>query len=296
MINVSRLGHLTLQTPDIERQLDYYQRVMGLRLAERDADAAYLSTEVGELAVVLRNGPRARCAQISFQLRPSTDLADAERALAEEGITSERRCDAKPDAPDTLVFTDLNGTQIELMAPPAFRPAATRSGINPLKLGHVAFIVDDPEATSAFYARVLGFRVSDWVDRFFVFMRCGPDHHTVNFLKAADRRMHHFAFEMRDAAHLIESCDTLGRDKLEILWGPVRHGPGHNIATYHLNTDHLMIELFTELDRMSDEAAGYFDPRPWHHDRPQAPKTWGGRTRRDVWGPAIPIDFLLQGY
>ena len=48
------------------------------------------------IAVVLRNGPRARCAQISFQLRPSTDLADAERALAEEGITSERRRDAKP--------------------------------------------------------------------------------------------------------------------------------------------------------------------------------------------------------
>ena len=141
------------------------------------------------------------------------------------------------------------------MAPPAFRPAATRSGINPLKLGHVAFIVDDPEATSAFYARVLGFRVSDWVDRFFVFMRCGPDHHTVNFLKAAGRRMHHFAFEMRDAAHLIESCDTLAGTSSRSCGGRVRHGPGHNIATYHLNTDHLMIELFTELDRMSDEAA-----------------------------------------
>ena len=296
MIKISRLGHLTLETPDIERQLDYYQRVMGLHVVERDADAAHLSTEVGELALVLRRGTKARCAQLSFQLRPSIGLADAERLLASEGIGSERRHDATLTASESLIFTDLNGTQIALTLPPEFQPAASRSGINPLKLGHVAFVVEDPEATSAFYARVLGFRVSDWVDRFFVFMRCGPDHHTVNFLRSANPRMHHFAFEMRDAAHLIESCDMLGRDKLEILWGPVRHGPGHNIATYHLNTDHLMIELFTELDRMSDEESGSFDPRPWHHDRPQVPKTWGGRTRRDVWGPSIPTDFLLQGY
>ena len=62
-------------------------------------------------------------------------------------------------------------------------------------------------------------------------MRCGPDHHTVNFLKSERSRMHHFAFELRDAAHLVTSCDVLGRENLGIVWGPVRHGPGHNIAT-----------------------------------------------------------------
>lgn len=108
--------------------------------------------------------------------------------------------------------------------------------------------------------------------------------------------MHHFALELRDAAHLVVSCDVLGRENLGILWGPVRHGPGHNIATYHRNTDELMIELYTELDRTSDEMLGYFDPKPWHEDLPQRPKTWVGRQRRDVWGPAIPKDFLLQGY
>ena len=130
--------------------------------------------------------------------------------------------------------------------------------------------------------------MSDWVEQFFVFMRCGPDHHTVNFLKSERSRMHHFAFELRDAAHLIASCDVLGQENLDIVWGPVRHGPGHNIATYHRNTDDLMIELYTELDRMSDEALGYFDPKPWHEDLPQRPKTWVGRKRRDVWGPCDP--------
>jgi hypothetical protein len=29
-----------------------------------------------------------------------------------------------------------------------------------------------------------------------------------------------------------------------------------------------------ELDQVLDEELGYFDPRPWHSDRPQRPKVW----------------------
>ncbi len=296
MIKTSRILHVTLETPDVERQLDYYQRVMGLDIAARDADCVYLATRVGEVSIIVRHGPAARCARLTFQVAPATNLAAAERELAHEGISAQRRRDSHPQAPEALIFNDINGTEIELITETAFLPVKAGPGISPFKLGHVAFVVDDPVAISSFYERVLGFRVSDWVDRYFVFMRCGPDHHTVNFLRSEQRRMHHFAFEMRDAAHLTESCDVLGREKLEIVWGPVRHGPGHNIATYHLNTDGLMIELFTELDRISSEDLGHFDPKPWHEDRPQKPKTWPGRARRDVWGPAIPSNFLLQGY
>ena len=56
------------------------------------------------------------------------------------------------------------------------------------------------------------------------------------------------------------------------MWGPVRHGPGHNVATYHRNPEEQTIELFIELDLMKDEELGYFDPRPWHRDTPQRPK------------------------
>jgi hypothetical protein len=29
---------------------------------------------------------------------------------------------------------------------------------------------------------------------------------------------------------------------------------------------------------MHDEELGYFEPRPWHQDRPQRPKVWGDDT------------------
>jgi hypothetical protein len=70
---------------------------------------------------------------------------------------------------------------------------------------------------------------------------------------------------------------------MEILWGPVRHGPGHNVAVYHRNPDGQIVELFFDLDRMTDEELGYFEPQPWHRDRPQRPKVWVGLPR-DIWG------------
>ena len=52
----------------------------------------------------------------------------------------------------------------------------------PHKLGHVAFHCEDVKRVSKFYVDVLGFRESDWMAGFFVFLRCGPDHHTINLM------------------------------------------------------------------------------------------------------------------
>ena len=104
--------------------------------------------------------------------------------------------------------------------------------------------------------------------------------------------MHHVAFEMRDAAHLHNACDLLGQKRIEIIWGPVRHGPGHNVAAYHINPDQQMVEFFAELDRMTDEEDGFFDPRPWHRDQPQRPKIWDPNLQRDMWGLPPSSKFL----
>jgi hypothetical protein len=104
--------------------------------------------------------------------------------------------------------------------------------------------------------------------------------------------MHHIAFELKDSAQIFQACDFLGGRNIKLTWGPGRHGPGHNIYTYHRNPDDQIIELFTELDKMLDEELGYFEPRPWHRDRPQKPKVWHGPS--DVWGPPPTPEHLRQ--
>ena len=41
---------------------------------------------------------------------------------------------------------------------------------------------------------------------------------------------------------------------------------------------------------MKDEGLGYWDPRPWHRDRPQRPKVWK-REDRSIWGPPPTPEF-----
>ena len=90
------------------------------------------------------------------------------------------------------------------------------------------------------------------------------------------------------------ACDHLGRMNVPISWGPGRHGISHNIFVYHRDPDDQMIEFYTEMDQMLDEELGYFDPRPWHKDRPQRPKVWDRQSAALVWGPPQGPDHARQ--
>ncbi len=156
-------------------------------------------------------------------------------------------------------------------------------GICPLKLSHVACLSPDVNRLVAFYTDVLGFRLSDSMQDFFYFLRCNPDHHTVNMVAGQYSAVQHLAFELTDVGHIRSACDALARHGTEVLWGPLRHGCGHNLAIYHTDPEGLLVEHCAELDRMSDDALGYFDPRPWHEDRPQRPKTWDPAAALSAW-------------
>jgi catechol 2,3-dioxygenase-like lactoylglutathione lyase family enzyme len=292
MIKVCRIGHATFETPDLEKSVDYYTQLAGFVPVARETDRAFLATKTGQLAVELQQGTARRCRKLSFEIAPGADLADLETELSNHGVRAELRSDAAPGMPRALAFEDPKGTAIELFSECSFvgnrQPA---SGIGPLKLGHVAFSVGDPQAMADFYTKVLGFRISDWIGDFFVFMRCNADHHAVNFITGKTINMHHIAFELRDFSHMQSACDLLGQSNIPIIWGPVRLGPGHNVAIFHRNSDDWVVEFYIELDQMKSEELGYYDPRPWHEDRPQRPKVWS-REHGWMWGLAPAPDFF----
>ena len=286
MIKARRIGHATFETPDLEKGIAYYENFMGLKLAEREKDRAFLASKIGLLTVQLDKSDRDHCTTLSFEVAPNSDFGEMARELAKDGVRSELKNDSIPGVGQVLSFKDNKGTTIELFKDWSYLGKHHQTaGIGPLKLGHVAFFTPDIPGTVAFYEKVLGFRHSDSIGDFFVFMRCNTDHHTVNFFKGPETKLHHMAFELKDFMHLQNSCELMGQRKVPILWGPLRHGPGHNIATYHRNQDDQMVEFYCELDQMKDEELGYFDPRPWHHDTPQRPRFWEpGKTT--IWGPS----------
>ena len=85
---------------------------------------------------------------------------------------------------------------------------------------------------------------------FFVFLRCNADHHTLNFMTSPRRGMFHAAFEVADVSHIGRACDILGAHGIPLIWGPGRHGVGHNIFTYHHDPDGNIVEVFADMDRI----------------------------------------------
>jgi len=285
MIKVSRIGHATFETPDLDKASDYYKHVIGLSPAGRDGNRAFFASRIGQLTIELVKGTQSRCSKLSFEVPPDSDFAAFGKTLQGHGIKSGIKSDAAPGTPKVLSFQDPKGTTIELFHEwSSLGDHDEVVGVGALKLGHVAFAVQDPKAMADFYGEVLGFRVSDWIGDFFVFMRCNADHHAINFITAPVTNMHHIAFELRDFSHMQNACDLLGHKEMQIIWGPARLGPGHNVATFHRNTDDWVVEFYAELDQMKSEELGYFDPRPWHRDRPQRPKVWPRERAAFIWG------------
>src|SRR3984885_13266889 len=286
MLQIKRAGPSTRTTPDIERTIDYFTRIVGLSLAAREKNRAILATKSGVEAIVLERGGAVDAPRLSFQVAPGSDLGEVASRLKKLGLKSERRSDITPGIGEAVAFTDPKGTTIEIFSDFRFAPEDnTFTGVMPIKFGHIAYQCPDVKGMVQFYCDVLGFKVSDWRSDYFAFLRCSRDHHTVNFLRNDTASIHHIAFEVRDWSDIKRACDMRARNKTTLTWGPIRHIIGHNIAIYHKNPDGVVIEFFCDMDQMFDEELGFFEPRPWHQDRPQRPKVWGDDTPSNWWGP-----------
>ena len=145
MIKPRRIGHATFETPDLPRLVDYYTEVMGLVLAEREKDRAFLTTKVGQLAIQINKGDTERCTMLSFEVAPDSDFGALARELEKDGIKSELRNDSVPGIGPVLTFKDNKGTTIALFKDWSYLGKHLQHhGVGPLKLGHIAWVVENP--------------------------------------------------------------------------------------------------------------------------------------------------------
>ena len=290
MFKVLKIGHVEFEVKDLDRMTEFYSEVMGLTVTERDATTCYLSTSVDHHSMILRQGHGpTRMTKLAFQVAPA-EATELVAHLRAKGATAEIRTNSQPGIHEVVRTVNVDGTAIDLYAD--FEPSPhpyTFRGVNPVKLSHVAALAPDPRKSMDFYTEILGFRFSDSAGDFFYFLRCGADHHTINLLAGNYAGLQHFAFELADMSHMQAACDEFHRRKVPVLWGPVRHGIGHNLAAYVHDPEGQIVEVCAELDRMSNEELGYFDPRPYHHDRPQRPKRWeDAKLAGALWGQFPP--------
>jgi Predicted ring-cleavage extradiol dioxygenase len=125
MIKTRRIGYATFETPDLERQIDYYTQIFGLTLTDRDKSRAFLSTPLGQQAVVLERGDHARCMKIAFEADAANDLTAIAKALSAKNIVVNRKSGLTPAVSDVVTFADPKGTEIEIFTSSTLAPIDT---------------------------------------------------------------------------------------------------------------------------------------------------------------------------
>jgi catechol 2,3-dioxygenase len=159
-------------------------------------------------------------------------------------------------------IVDLAGLQspaaeaLRRLAPSAALPFALA------KLGHVVLRVKDLQRSTAFYARVLGFRVSDvypesMMQGGMVFLRCNADHHCLALVGGARdalpaRDLHHLAFEVATLDELLRAREHLRQHEVKIDFEGRRRA-GCQVALEFRDPDHHSLEIFWGLDQVGGD-------------------------------------------
>ncbi|MBR9763383.1 MAG: glyoxalase/bleomycin resistance/extradiol dioxygenase family protein [Rhodobacteraceae bacterium] len=271
---VFQLGYVGLGVTDLSRTRDYYASTMGLVETARGDGASFLSVGAEHHNLVLQQADEKTFLHQGYQLNAGTDLADFTRGAEAFGLAPTRKSDAHPGIPELVEIEAPGGNVFQFYTEIAVAEQGySRSGISPMRLGHLAVVTPEAARLRKFYEDFLGFHYTDDIGGVATFLTCNRDHHVVNVVGLPESRVHHIAFELYNNAHHSTACDILARAGKPTLWGPARHYSGHNLAGYHYDPDQVMIELYTEMD-IYVPAAGAFEPRPWHEENPQRPMSW----------------------
>jgi catechol 2,3-dioxygenase-like lactoylglutathione lyase family enzyme len=273
---VTQLGYVALGSADIERTAAHYREVVGLAETERSKDAIYLSVCGSHHDVVISKANEKVFLHQGYRLQPGIDLKDFAKSLSDYGLSAQIKSDSQPGLSQIVEATATGGVVFQFYKEMAGGESARISkGVAPIRLGHLALISPEAVKLGTFYTDFLGFHYTDDIAGIVNFFTCNREHHVVNLITVPQSRVHHIAFELRGNSEHVLACDQLSRSEVPTLWGPSRHGPGHNIASYHHDPDKVLIEFYTEMD-VYLPAQGLHEPRPCHDVYPMLPKSWPG--------------------
>ncbi|MFT2214514.1 VOC family protein [Rhizobium giardinii] len=272
---VFQLGYVALETPDIPRAKDHYAETIGMTETATGHDGeSYLSIGYEHHNIVLRQAKQKAMGHLGFQLNPGTDLKELVSELGAFGLSAQIKSDSQPGIRELVEVEPVPGTTLQLYTDiDAPAPGFKRTGVSPLRLGHVAVISPEGPKLKTFFMDFLGFWFTDTIAGISNFITCNREHHVVNVVSMPDNRVHHIAFQLKGNASHAMACDLLAERGLPVKWGPTRHTAGHNIAGYHYDPDQVLIELYTDMDVFIPEL-NMCEARPWHGHFPMAPREW----------------------
>ncbi|WP_181365011.1 VOC family protein [Arthrobacter sp. HMWF013] len=278
---ISAMGHVSIQTTRLRESVFDATQLLGLRETERTSDAVYLAAANVHHELVYVESDVDGIDGFGLVAANGDALREIRRRVDNENfpILSEKPRGAGIE--DGFSFIGPEGFVFEIYVGMQENQAAVQS-FGPDRYGHFNFHPRDVGGMMRFLHRVLDFRLSDVIgDDFAYFMRCNPDHHGIALVRG-EGTLHHHAWQTQSIADLGRLGDRLNKVGRELIWGPVRHGAGHNIAAYFVETSGAVVELYTDLEQIYDDAR---PPVVWGED-----ENW-----YNMWSSYRPLDFRTFG-
>lgn len=268
---ISEMGYVALRTQAFDESIEVATQVLGLQVTKNTGDRAYLTSGANHHELVYVKSDVDGVDHVGL-VAESDDALDAIRQKAKDGgwriLTTNPIEEAIANGfsfvgPEDYTFHVYRG--IDKVAP-------TGGGFGPDRYGHVNIHPKNVEAMKEFLIDVFGFRVSDAIGKGFAyFLRCNSDHHGIALIQGVGR-LHHHAWQTQNVADLGRLGDRLDAVGRRLLWGPVRHGAGHNIAAYYAEPNGTVVEVYTDLEQIYDDSR---PPTEWELEDPRWANRWG---------------------
>ena len=269
------LDHLQLCTPQPETLARFYAQAYAMQVVAPTGSGGVWTCEGPGRAVAFAPGAQHQLGYAAFR------FADAN---AWQALRARVPADALCEVPQVRLLEDAafalrdpEGHLLVFIHRPAVQAAAT-ADVPGAYCQHFALRTSDTQRLADFFEQQLGFVVSDRVrDADGVlracFLRSNSLHHVLALFMAPEARFDHQSFETPDWAALRDWADHMGRERLPLVWGVGRHGPGNDVFFMIADPDGNLAEISSEIEVCaSDRPAGLW---------PHAQRTL------NLWGAAI---------
>jgi 2,3-dihydroxybiphenyl 1,2-dioxygenase len=222
--------------------------------------ARFFGWEVADGAALDALAARLESTGVAVTSEPQT-LADARRVRA------------------LISFHDPAGNRLEAfygaeVDDTPFRPGRSISGFRTgaLGLGHVVLTVENITPVMTFYADVLGFKLSDYIEKPFraYFFHVNPRHHSLALIETGKIGMHHLMVELFSLDDVGQSYDVaLTEDRVNVTLG--RHTNDLMTSFYARTPSSFMVECGwggREVDPATWQPVEMtYGPSLWGHER-----------------------------
>jgi 2,3-dihydroxybiphenyl 1,2-dioxygenase len=233
--------------------------------------ARFFGWEVADAAALDALAARLEGAAVAVTAEPQT-LADARRVGA------------------LISFRDPAGNRLEAFYGAEtdntpFKPGRSISGFRtgPLGLGHVVLTVENIDAVMPFYVDVLGFGLSDYIEKPFraYFFHINPRHHSLALIETGKNGMHHLMVELFSLDDVGQSYDVALSEENRVSVTLGRHTNDFMTSFYAKTPSSFMVECGwggREIEPKTWQAVEMTDgPSLWGHER-----VWLPEQDRDV--------------